>query len=114
MSANCIFCKIIKKEIPAEIVFENENVIAFKDLNPQAPFHFLVIPKQHLETVNDLQTNSEIGGKVISASAKIAKKFGFSESGYRTIFNCNKDGGQEVFHLHLHLLGGRKLNWPPG
>lgn len=114
MNSNCIFCKIIKKEIPAEIVFEDENVMAFKDTNPQAPFHFLVIPKLHLETVNDLQNNSEIGGNIISASAKIAKKFRFSESGYRAIFNCNKDGGQEVFHLHLHLLGGRKLDWPPG
>ncbi|MEO2069029.1 MAG: histidine triad nucleotide-binding protein [Desulfurobacteriaceae bacterium] len=106
----CVFCKIINREIPSKIVYEDETVIAFHDINPQAPVHILIVPKEHIETVNDLEEKHEkLIGHVFTVAKKIAKEFGIAESGYRVIVNCNKDGGQEVYHLHYHLLGGKAL-----
>jgi len=113
--SDCIFCKIIKKEIPAKIVFEDDKMLAFEDIHPQAPVHILIIPKNHIEKTSDL-TNAHVQmiGELILAAKEIAKSKALSESGYRIVLNCNKDAGQEVFHLHVHLLGGRKFTWPPG
>lgn len=112
---DCLFCKIIAGDIPSDIVFENERLIAFKDINPAAPIHILIIPKIHLSTLNDLQTeHTELMGELIYTASQIAKQVGIAEDGYRIGFNCNEDGGQTVFHIHLHLLGGRKFGWPPG
>jgi histidine triad (HIT) family protein len=111
--ADCLFCKMVKGDIKADIVFESEHLLAFKDINPQAPIHLLVIPKQHISTLNDLN-DTHLGGEILTAAANLAKEFGIAENGYRTLFNCNRDGGQAVYHLHLHLLGGRQLLWPPG
>lgn len=111
-----IFTKIINKEIPADIVFESENILAFKDINPKAPVHVLIIPKIEIPKVTDIK-GSEHGallGEMIDAANKIAKDFEIADDGFRLVFNCGKNGGQEVYHLHLHLLGGRKMNWPPG
>ncbi len=110
-----IFGKIIRREVPANIVYENEDVLAFEDLNPQAPVHILVIPKKEIPTLNDLQNeDAELMGRLFLAAKEIAKEQGFAERGYRTVFNCNEDGGQTVNHIHLHLLAGRALTWPPG
>ncbi|MCB0701889.1 MAG: histidine triad nucleotide-binding protein [Candidatus Kapaibacterium sp.] len=110
-----IFDKIIRKEIPASIVYEDEEILAFKDINPQAPIHILVIPKTQFKTINDIeQKDIELTGKLIYRASQIAKELGVAEDGYRLVFNCNKDGGQEVYHIHLHLLAGRKMTWPPG
>jgi histidine triad (HIT) family protein len=111
----CIFCKIVSNEIPAQIVHETEDVIAFNDLNPQAPHHVLIIPKKHYSTLNDVPTDeSAILGKLVSAATHIAMALGITEEGYRVVMNCNRDGGQSVYHIHLHLLGGRHTAWPPG
>jgi histidine triad (HIT) family protein len=113
--SNDLFLKIVSREIPAEIVYETEDVLAFRDINPQAPVHVLIIPKERIETVNKVDdAHAELIGKLFIAARDIAKSEGVSEKGYRLIMNCNEDGGQEVFHLHLHLLGGRRLKWPPG
>ncbi len=110
---NCLFCKIVRKEIPSEIVFENDEIIAFKDISPQAPVHFLIIPKLHISSPIDIEaSNSNSAGKLIAAAAEIAKKMKLD--GYRLVFNCNEIAGQTVFHLHCHLLAGRVMNWPPG
>lgn len=110
-----IFDKIITKEIPADIVYEDNDILAFKDINPQAPIHILIIPKKKISTVNDIEMEDvELSGKLIYRAKQLAKEFNIDKQGYRLVFNCNKNGGQEVYHLHLHLLGGRKLNWPPG
>lgn len=110
-----IFAKIINREIPADIVFENERVLAFRDINPQAPVHVLIIPKQAIPTVNDIRPEDQgLVGELFTVAAQIAAEEGIAESGYRTVFNCNDHGGQEVYHLHLHLLGGRAMQWPPG
>ncbi len=112
---DCIFCKIAQKEIPATIVYEDSDVVAFKDLNPQAPTHTLVIPKTHIATLNDLETeNAELVGKMVLAAKTIAAENGHSDAGYRLVLNCNDDGGQTVFHIHCHVLGGRTMQWPPG
>ena len=112
---NCLFCKILNKEISAEIVFENKNILAFHDINPQAPIHLLIIPKLHISTLNEMEeTHKNLVGEMIFCATKIAKDKGIAEAGYRTGFNCNDNGGQTVFHIHLHLLGGRKFGWPPG
>ncbi len=112
---SCLFCKIIAGEIPASKVFEDDQLIAFNDINPQAPMHVLVVPKRHLATLNDLAAGDDalVGGMVRRAAA-IAKENGFDGPGFRTVFNCNAQAGQTVFHLHLHLLGGRTMTWPPG
>jgi histidine triad (HIT) family protein len=112
---NCLFCKIINKEIPADIVFENDEVLAFKDINPQAPTHILIIPKKHIATTNDIDNNDKnLMGELIITAKNIAKDMGFAENGYRLNINCGNDGGQEVGHIHLHLLAGRQMTWPPG
>ena len=112
---DCLFCRIVTKEIPAKIVFEDPHLLAFEDVNPQAPVHMLIIPKEHIEKVSDLtERNIEMVGRLILAAKNIADKRGIKESGYRIVMNCNRDAGQAVFHLHLHLLGGRKFTWPPG
>ena len=110
---DCIFCSIINGDIPAEKLYEDERVLAFKDVNPQAPEHFLVIPKEHISTPNDC-VDVELLGKLNITAIRIAEERGFSEKGYRLIMNCNGDGCQSVFHIHLHCLGGRQLQWPPG
>lgn len=110
-----IFTKIIQKEIPAKIVYEDDDVLAFEDIQPQAPVHILIIPKKEIPTLNDLQEeDSTLMGKLFLVAQKIAKEQGFADQGYRTVFNCNEDGGQTVDHIHLHLLAGRRLTWPPG
>ncbi len=111
-----IFSKIINKEIPAEIVFESENILAFKDINPQAPVHILIIPKTEIPKVTDLngKVHASLLGEMIDAANKLAKENGIDESGFRLVLNCGDNGGQEVYHLHLHLLGGRQMKWPPG
>ncbi|AVP98952.1 histidine triad nucleotide-binding protein [Ahniella affigens] len=113
--SDTIFAKIIRREIPAQIVYEDEHVLAFKDIHPQAPVHVLFIPKQAVATLNDLADDqAELVGRLALAAARYAKQEGFAERGYRTVMNCNADGGQTVFHIHLHLLAGRSLSWPPG
>jgi len=99
--------------IKPDVVFEDDTVLAFRDINPQAPVHILIIPKVHIATLNDLD-DSLLAGQLLQTSVKLAEQEGLSEDGYRTVFNCNKKGGQDVYHLHLHLLGGRQMHWPPG
>ncbi len=105
---DCIFCKIARQEIPTQLIYEDELVVAFNDLHPKAPHHLLIIPRQHLATLNDLD-HLELGGHLLITAKKLAVKLGIAETGYRLIINCNRNGGQEIFHLHLHLLGGRPL-----
>ena len=113
--AATLFDKIISREIPADIVFEDEHVLAFRDIHPQAPVHVLFIPKQPVATLNDLAPGEEaVVGRLALAAAAYAKREGFAQDGYRVVMNCNRDGGQTVFHIHLHLLAGRALQWPPG
>ena len=113
--ADCIFCKIVSGDIPGDIVYQDEDVLAFRDLNPQAPTHILVIPKKHIATINDIQPeDAELIGKMYLAASQIAKGEGIAEPGYRAVMNCNREAGQTVFHIHLHLLGGRPMSWPPG
>jgi histidine triad (HIT) family protein len=110
-----IFGKIIRHEIPADIVYETDDVLAFRDLNPQAPVHVLFIPKRAIATLNDATAaDAELIGKLVLAAADYAKREGFDKDGYRTVINCNEHGGQTVFHLHVHLLAGRRMTWPPG
>jgi histidine triad (HIT) family protein len=111
-----IFSKIINKEIPADIVFESENVLAFKDINPQAPVHILIIPKIEIPKITEVDGKEQAGllGEMIDTANKLAKEMGIDEDGFRLVFNCGNNGGQEVYHLHLHLLGGRQMKWPPG
>jgi histidine triad (HIT) family protein len=110
-----LFSKIIRREIPADIVFEDDHVLAFRDINPQAPVHVLFIPKIPIATLNDLTVeHTDLVGRLLLSAAAYAKREGFAEAGYRTVFNCNQDGGQSVYHIHLHLLAGRRLAWPPG
>ena len=104
--ADCIFCKIINKEIPSEIVYEDEDVIAFKDINPKAPVHILVVPKKHIPTLNDLD-DPELLAKIVDTCKKIAKDFNVADSGYRVLVNVNKEGGQVIYHVHFHVLGGK-------
>lgn len=112
---DCLFCKIATKQIPAKIVYEDEKVVAFRDINPQAPVHLLVIPKQHLTTLNDVQAeHAALVGYMIVSAQRLAEAEGIADSGYRLVMNCNSDGGQTVYHIHLHLLGGRSMHWPPG
>lgn len=113
--SDCLFCKILDGDIPCDKVYDNDHVIAFRDVNPQAPTHILVIPRQHISTVNDLtEDNKNIVGEMMLAAKQVAKQEGMEETGYRLVMNCNEGAGQTVFHIHLHILGGRSLNWPPG
>jgi histidine triad (HIT) family protein len=112
--SDTIFTKIIKKEISADILFEDDRVLAFNDINPQAPIHFLVIPKKPIATINDIASDDEaVVGYMHRIAAKIAVDLGIAQQGYRTVMNCNQDGGQTVYHIHLHVLGGKPLGWPP-
>ncbi|MBQ4813865.1 histidine triad nucleotide-binding protein [Pseudoalteromonas luteoviolacea] len=114
MSQETIFTKIINREIPADIVYEDEKALAFKDINPQAPFHVLVIPKQPIATINDVnEENAHLVGHLHLVAAKLAKEHGFADNGYRVVMNCNNDGGQTVYHIHLHVLAGLEMGWPP-
>jgi len=111
----CIFCKLINRDFPTDIVFESDTVFAFKDIDPQAPHHVLIIPKKHIPTLNDLTTeDSGLISELVLTATQIARELKIDGSGYRILFNCNAEGGQDVYHIHLHLLGGRKMNWPPG
>ncbi len=113
--SDCLFCRIVAGEIPATIVHEDDRVVAFADINPQAPLHLLIIPRRHVATLNDLAaTDDGLMGHTVRLAAKLAAERGYAESGYRLVLNCNRDGGQSVFHVHLHLLAGRALVWPPG
>lgn len=112
---DCLFCGIVDKTIPSNIVHEDDQVIAFRDVNPQAPTHILVIPKQHIPTINDGETSqAQLLGHMVLTAKSIAKKEELADDGYRLVMNCNEAGGQTVYHIHLHLLGGRKMTWPPG
>lgn len=113
--ADCLFCRIAEGEIPASVVFQNERLVAFQDINPQAPLHVLVIPRRHISTVNDLTAaDQDVLGELIARAAAIAQERGYSDSGYRVVLNCNRDAGQTVFHIHAHVLAGRPMAWPPG
>ncbi len=113
--SDCLFCKIRDGEIPADIVFENDDMVAFNDVNSQAPLHVLIIPKKHISTINDLAESDEsIMGKLFTVAKTIAAQHGVSDDGYRLVVNCNEKAGQTVFHIHMHLLAGRSMNWPPG
>lgn len=110
-----LFSRIIRREIPAQIVHEDEHVVGFKDINAQAPLHVLFVPRQPIPTLNDItEADATLIGRLVLAAARYAREQGYAESGYRTVFNCNRDAGQTVFHLHLHLLAGRQMSWPPG
>ncbi|NBB93250.1 MAG: HIT domain-containing protein [Gammaproteobacteria bacterium] len=110
-----LFMKIIDREIPADIVHEDDELLAFRDIDPQAPVHILVVPKRRIPTINDVEAqDAELVGRMVLAAKRIAAEEGLSGDGYRLVFNCNEQGGQSVFHIHLHLLGGRRMSWPPG
>ncbi len=111
----CVFCNILSGKTPAEFVYENERIVAFRDINPQAPVHVLVVPRKHIPTTNDVQPeDAELLGEMILVARQVAEKEGIAESGYRLVMNCNENSGQEIYHLHLHVLGGRRMTWPPG
>ena len=113
--ADCLFCKIAAAEIPSTKLYEDDTVVAFKDINPQAPLHALVIPRRHLDSLNELTpADDAIAGAMLRCAARLAKEHGYAERGYRTVFNTNAEAGQSVFHIHLHVLAGRGLAWPPG
>ncbi len=115
MSSDCLFCKIVAGEIPAELVYESDTAVAFRDINPQAPTHVLVIPRKHISTINDITSDDEgIVGSLYTAAREIAAAEGIADDGYRAVMNCNEGAGQSVFHIHLHVLGGRAMSWPPG
>jgi histidine triad (HIT) family protein len=112
---SCLFCKIVAGEIPGAIVHEDKDLVAFKDINPQAPLHVLIVPRQHIATLNDLREQDDtLVGAMQRLAAALARKHGYADRGYRTVFNTNKEAGQTVFHIHLHLLAGRGFSWPPG
>ncbi len=114
-ASDCLFCKILSAEIPADIIYESEEAIAFRDINPQAPTHVLIIPRQHIATINDLEPgDAAVVGNLFLVAQHIARDEGIADDGYRVVMNCNAAAGQTVFHLHLHLLGGRQMDWPPG
>lgn len=113
--SDCLFCKIIAKTIPATIVYEDDQVLAFRDISPKAPTHILIIPKKHIATINDIDNNdTNLLGHMLQIAKQLARDEKLADDGYRLVMNCNADGGQTVFHIHLHLLGGRQLGWPPG
>lgn len=113
--SDCLFCKMASGEIQPDVVYENDAVLAFRDINPQAPTHVLVIPRRHISTLNDLtEADAELVGKLFLAAKEVARIDGIADAGYRTVMNCNAQAGQTVFHIHLHVLGGRAMHWPPG
>jgi histidine triad (HIT) family protein len=112
---SCLFCRIIAGEVAGTIVFQDDELVVFEDINPQAPMHVLVVPRRHIPTLNDLTPDADpLVGNMMRRAATLAAERGYSGSGYRTVFNCNKGAGQTVFHIHLHVLGGRPFGWPPG
>jgi histidine triad (HIT) family protein len=112
---SCLFCRIALGEIPASIVHQDDELIAFNDINPQAPMHVLVVPRRHIATLNDvMESDAALVGRMMRRAAAIASERGYAERGYRAVFNCNREAGQTVFHIHLHVLGGRGMSWPPG
>ncbi len=112
---NCIFCKIVNKEIPSELIFEDDQIIAFNDINPQAPVHILIIPKEHFVSLNDIpEEKKDVLNHILLRARQIARNIGIDEQGYRIVLNTGRDSGQEVFHIHFHLFGGRRMTWPPG
>ncbi len=112
---DCLFCKMVSGDIKADVVYENDQVLVFRDINPQAPVHVLAIPKQHVSTINDLTAaDTDMIGQLYLAAKEVATQLGVAEDGYRTVMNCNAMAGQTVFHIHLHILGGRSMHWPPG
>jgi histidine triad (HIT) family protein len=114
-SGECLFCRIVAKEIPARIVYEDSDVVAFEDIHPQAPVHVLIIPRKHISTLNQLEREDiSLAGKILFVATEMGRRKDIHVGGYRIVVNCNRDGGQSVFHLHAHLLGGREMKWPPG
>jgi len=111
--SDCIFCRIARREIPSNIVYESDDCVAFRDVNPQAPVHILVVPREHVPSLSET-SDASLVGRLSIVAAELAKKEGIADSGYRTVINTNSDAGQTVFHIHLHLLGGRPMGWPPG
>ena len=112
---DCLFCKIVSGKISSDFVYEDDSVVAFHDINPQAPIHILIIPKEHISTLNDIRDkDKKLLGSLQLIASKIAKENNIQSDGFRTVYNCNENAGQTVFHIHLHLLGGRSLGWPPG
>ncbi|MBA3563150.1 MAG: histidine triad nucleotide-binding protein [Gammaproteobacteria bacterium] len=112
---DCIFCRIVSGDLESDLIYEDDDLVAFRDLNPQAPTHVLLIPRRHVSTVNDLgYADAELIGRLVLAGQRLASEEGIAEEGYRLVLNCNREAGQSVFHLHLHLLGGRRMKWPPG
>lgn len=112
---DCLFCKIVARQISPNVVFESDHILAFRDINPQAPTHVLVIPKQHIATLNEAKPDDvRLLGELLLAAKQVAQQEGLSERGYRAVINCNRDAGQTVFHVHMHVLGGRAMGWPPG
>jgi histidine triad (HIT) family protein len=112
---DCLFCKIVAREMPAKIIFEDDALIVIQDINPQAPLHALVIPRRHIATLNDITSDDDpLVGRMVRQAGLVARERGLHHGGYRTVFNCNRDAGQTVFHVHLHVLAGRVLRWPPG
>ncbi len=113
--SDCLFCRMVKKEIKCDVVYEDDMVIAFRDINPQAPTHILIIPRKHIETSLDVQEeDASLIGHIYLVASRLARKEKIDKSGFRVVTNCNRDAGQAVFHLHMHLLGGRSFSWPPG
>jgi histidine triad (HIT) family protein len=113
--ADCLFCKIIAGDIKGAIIHQDDDLAAIKDVNPQAPLHVLIMPRRHIATINDLaQADDALVGSMFRLAARLAKQYGYDQRGYRTVFNCNAEAGQSVFHIHLHVLGGRTMTWPPG
>ena len=112
---DCLFCNIVNKKIPSELIFEDDRIVAFNDINPQAPIHILIIPKEHFASLNDVpEEKTDILGHILARARQIAQNIGIQESGYRIVLNTERDSGQEVYHIHFHLLGGRRMTWPPG
>ena len=114
-NSDCLFCKILAGDIPADIIYESDTVLAFRDINPQAPTHVLIIPRKHIATINEISDDDQsLVGSLYTAAREIAAAEGLADDGYRAVMNCNEGAGQTVFHIHLHLLGGRGFGWPPG
>ena len=113
--SDCLFCRIIAGEIPSSMIHEDLELVAFRDINPQAPLHALIVPRRHIATLNDLSESDDgLIGKMVRLASNLARTHGHADTGYRTVFNCNRQAGQTVFHVHLHVLGGRGMTWPPG
>jgi histidine triad (HIT) family protein len=113
--ADCLFCRIVAGQIPAAIVHQDDHLVAFSDINPQAPMHVLIVPRRHVASLNDLAPDDDaLVGEMVRLAATLARERGYGEGGYRTVFNCNADAGQTVFHIHLHVVAGRRFGWPPG